>query len=42
MILYNVFCMLYSNTYKGRTRSHEQQFFACELGTAHEGECGGR
>ena len=24
--------------YEGRTESHEQQFFACELGTADEGE----
>ena len=28
--------------YKGRTESHEQHFFACELGRADEGECGGR
>ena len=28
--------------YEGRTESHEQRFFACELGTADEGECGGR
>ena len=28
--------------YEGRTESHEQHFFACELGTADEGECGGR
>ena len=28
--------------YEGRTESHEQLFFACELGTANEGECGGR
>ena len=28
--------------YEGRTESHEQLFFACELGTAEEGECGGR
>ena len=28
--------------YDGRTESHEQHFFACELGTADEGECGGR
>ena len=27
--------------YEGRTESHEQLFFACELGTADEGECGG-
>ena len=27
---------------EGRTESHEQHFFACELGTADEGECGGR
>ena len=29
-------------TDEGRTDSHEQLFFACELGTADEGECGGR
>ena len=28
--------------YEGRTESHEQLFFARELGTADEGECGGR
>ena len=28
--------------YEGRTESHEQLLFACELGTADEGECGGR
>ena len=28
--------------YEGRTESHEQLFFACELGTADEGECVGR
>ena len=28
--------------YEGRTESHEQHFFACDLGTADEGECGGR
>ena len=28
--------------YDARTESHEQLFFACELGTADEGECGGR
>ena len=33
--------LLYKN-YEGRTESHEQRFFACELGTADEGECGGR
>ena len=27
--------------YEGRTESHEQ-LFACELGTADEGECGGK
>ena len=33
----------FSMTYEGRTESHEQLFFfACELGTADEGECGGR
>ena len=29
-------------SYEGRTESHEQLFFARELGTADEGECGGR
>ena len=28
--------------YEGRTESHEQLFFASELGTADEGEYGGR
>ena len=28
--------------YEGRTESHEQHFFARELGTADDGECGGR
>ena len=28
--------------YEARTESHEQRFFACELGTADEGECGDR
>ena len=28
--------------YEGRTESRKQLFFACELGTADEGECGGR
>jgi len=28
--------------YEGRTESHEQLFFARELGTADEGEYGGR
>ena len=28
--------------YEGRTESHEQLLFACELGAADEGECGGR
>ena len=28
--------------YEGRTESHEQLFFACGLGTADEGGCGGR
>ena len=27
--------------YEGRTESHEHLFFACQLGTADEGECGG-
>ena len=28
--------------YEDRTESHEQLIFACELGTADKGECGGR
>ena len=28
--------------YEGRTESHEQLFFACELETADEEDCGGR
>ena len=34
----------YIHTYEGRTESYEQLFFffACELGTADEGECGDR
>ena len=33
----------YETFYEGRTESHEQHFFfACELGKADEGECGGR
>jgi len=28
--------------YEGRIESHEQLFFACELGTADEGEYGGK
>ena len=28
--------------YEGSTESHEQLFFARELGTVDEGECGGR
>ena len=32
---------LTSGKYEGRTESHEQ-LFACELGTADEGECGRR
>ena len=28
--------------YEGRTKSHEQLFFACELGTTDEGECDGK
>jgi len=33
---------LFYQTYEGRTESHEQPFFACKLGTADEGEYGGR
>ena len=33
---------LFTYWYEGRTESHEQLFFACELGTADEGECGGK
>ena len=28
--------------HEGRTESREQPFFACELGTADDVECGGR
>jgi hypothetical protein len=28
--------------YEDRTESHEQQFFACEMGTGDEGDYGGR
>jgi len=34
--------ILLYNRYEGRNESHEQPFFACELGTADEGEYGGR
>ena len=37
-VKYRIFILIY----EGRTKSHEQHFFACELGTADEGECGGR
>ena len=33
---------MYVYTHEGRTESHEKLFFARELGTADEGECGGR
>ena len=33
--------LLLAEIYEGRTESHEQLCFACELGTADE-ECGGR
>ena len=33
---------LYFVFYECRTESHGQLFFACELGIADEGECGGR
>ena len=35
----NILCL---GKYEGHTESHEQLFFACELGTADEGECGDR
>ena len=31
-----------NSKYEGRTESHEQLFFTCELGTTDDGECGGR
>ena len=34
--------MYYTPIYEDRTESHEQLFFACELRTVDEGECGGR
>ena len=40
--MFNLFFTTHDNMkmelYEGRTESHEQQFFACELGTADEGE----
>ena len=38
----NLYSMKCREFYEDRTESHEQLFFACELGTADEGECGGR
>ena len=40
--LSNVGLSMDSALYEGRTESHEQLYFACELGTADEGDCGGR
>ena len=37
-----VFVPTIAQLYEGRTESHEKLFFACELGTTDEGECGGR
>ena len=47
MMLNSVVVVIYNirlqEMYEGRTESHEQLFFfACELETADEGECGGR
>jgi len=33
-----IYFQLIQNRYEGRTESHEQHFFSCELGTADEGE----
>jgi len=33
-----MYIYIYTYIYEGRTESHEQQFFACELGKADEGE----
>ena len=41
-ILIFVSCPVGGGRYESRTESHEQLFFACELGTADEEECGGR
>ena len=41
-IEHDVMEIFLSLDYEGRTESHEQLFFARELGTADEGECGGR
>jgi len=38
----NEYISLTYEKYEGRTESHEQLIFACELGTADEGEYGGR
>ena len=40
--IYIFIVFLYIFIYECRTESHEQLFFACELGTADDGECGGR
>jgi len=37
-----IYIYIYIYIYEGRTESHEQLFFACELGTADKGEYGGR
>ena len=36
------FPKVFRTIYEVRTESHEQLFFACELGKAEEGECVGR
>ena len=43
IIQFNIVCAVHDIAiYEGRTEIREQLFFACELGTADEGECGGR
>ena len=37
-----IYIYIYIYTHEGRTESHEQLFFARELGTADEGEYDGR
>jgi len=46
MYAWSVYTHTHTHTHiyihEGRTESHDQLLFACELGTADEGVCGGR
>ena len=39
---FDILATVYVYIYEGHTESHDQLFFASELGTANEGEYGGR